>query len=195
MNLLPGSSPQRTCQSAQAAPSTASPTSEPPDPATFAAWMDFQMRALLTIVMCVLWATVGPAQTRVTVYLYCGLPAEGFVPEDFKVCLDAKADVRKALAGQRVTLVEAPEQARVTVEVLPAGKEAPGPFHSSQRMDRGNAETVHAVKGILGVNGYTTVLGGITDASIKRPAAVDLANQIDRWVKDNEAHLTNGTQR
>jgi hypothetical protein len=40
------------------------------------------MRALLTIVMCVLWATVGPAQTRVTVYLYCGLPAEGFVPED-----------------------------------------------------------------------------------------------------------------
>jgi hypothetical protein len=129
-------------------------------------------------------------------YLFCGGPAEGFVPEDFKACLGARADVRKSLAGRkRITLVESPEQARVTVEVLPAGKEAPGPYHSSHRTDRGNAKTVHAVRGILGVNGYTTVLESITDASIKRTAAVDLANQIDRGVKDNEAHLTNGTQR
>ena len=45
---------------------------------------------------------------------------------------------------------------------------------------------------MLSVGGYATVFEGITDPSTKRRAAADLANQIDRWVKDNEAHLTNG---
>ena len=88
------------------------------------------------------------------------------MPEDFKACLDARADVWKSLAGKEaITLVESPEQAPVTVCVLPAGKEAPGPYHSSHRTDRVNAETVHAVDAMLSVGGYTIVLEGITEAS------------------------------
>jgi hypothetical protein len=59
------------------------------------------MRAFLTMLMCVLAASVASAQARVTVYLFCGRPAEGFVPEDCQVCLDATADVRKSLSGTR----------------------------------------------------------------------------------------------
>jgi hypothetical protein len=78
------------------------------------------MRVLLTIVICVLWATAGQAQTRVTVYLTASIESpDVFVPEDYKACLEATEDVRKALAGKRrIRLVRSLEQARVTVRSL-----------------------------------------------------------------------------
>jgi vacuolar-type H+-ATPase subunit F/Vma7 len=150
------------------------------------------MRALLTIVICVLWATAGQAQTRVTVFLTAGVESpDVIVPEDYKACLAATEDVRKALAGKKgIRIVESPDQARVTVSVYSCRRDTRGNFRPSDLTDV-NAATVHAVRAILGVNGsgYAILLVGVTDGSIKRRAAEKLANQIDRWVKDNEEYL------
>lgn len=67
--------------------------------------------------------------------------------------------------------------------------EARGNFRPSILTDI-NAETVHAVRAMLSVGGYVIGLVGVTDGSIKRRAAANLANQIDRWVMDNEAYLS-----
>lgn len=150
------------------------------------------MRALLTIVICVLFATAGQAQTRVTVFL-TPMPESPDVvdPEGYKACQAATADVRNALArNKRIRIVDSPDQARITVSVFRCRTDTRGTFRPSDLTDV-NAETIHAVRAILGVNGsgYAILLVGVTDGSIKRRAAEKLANQIDRWVKDNEEYL------
>jgi hypothetical protein len=150
------------------------------------------MRALLTIVICVLWVTAGQAQTRVTVFLTAGVESPDVVDlEGFRACQEATEDVRKALAGKkRITVVGSLDQARITVTVYSCRMDTRGNFRPSDLTDV-NAETVHAVRALLGVSGsgYAIGLVGVTDGPIKRRAAAKLANQIDGWVKDNEAYL------
>jgi hypothetical protein len=148
------------------------------------------MRALLTIVICVLWATAGQAQTRVTVYLIAS-PPNVVDLEGFRACQEATEDLRKALAGKkRITVVGSLKQARVSVSVFSSRTEARSNFRPSDLTDV-NAETVHAVRALLSVegSGYSIGLLGVTDGSTKRRAAAKLADQIDRWVKDNEEYL------
>jgi hypothetical protein len=150
------------------------------------------MRALFTIVICVLWVTAGRAQTRVTVFLTAGVESPDVVDlEGFRACLAATEDVRKALAGKkRIRIVDSLDQARVTVSVYSCRTDTRGNFRPSDLTDV-NAEMVHAVRALLGVSGsgYAILLVGVTDGPIKRRAAAKLANQIDRWVKDNEVYL------
>ena len=156
-------------------------------------------RLLVFVLLLGAFASTGLAQFKpVKVYVFTATDPGGFIDADSKQRSDSVKDIVKQLRNKdrEVALVDHAADADLILEVMGRGWEDNG----STSVSRSQYGTTTATKD-RGVTVYTRLAVGEYATGIKgyyydelmiRPwtmAAASVANQVVRWIKDNDARV------
>lgn len=147
------------------------------------------MRALIATLF-ILLPTSALAQD-INVYVFTTETRDGFTDPDIEQRRDSVKDLRDALDGERgILLVESPDAADVTLEVLSRAKVGTGNYllwGGAAAMWKKNTVFVGLTAGE-----YKTAIQGEAGAGIKghwQRAADNAAKKAREWIKQNRAQL------
>jgi hypothetical protein len=140
----------------------------------------------MLIVLCALLLAQAPDPIRV--HLFTAATVNGFVDEDAKQRADSLHDVRDRVRKIKgIVLVDAPEQAELTLQVLSRGQVATGTY-----VNWGFGITTTATRRVVYVHlragAYETMLANRSKGDWKW-AAGDVAKQFKKWLDDNRSKL------
>jgi hypothetical protein len=135
----------------------------------------------------------------VRIYVFIKADPSGFVDADSKDRQDTLTDLRKALSKKKgLSVVDDPKAAGVSVEILGRGFEETGGLNVRSPLELGpdlkpNREMT--IRSRLLVGDYETPIvaqnspGALFQSGRWQDLAGKLANQIEKWVKDNRSKL------
>jgi hypothetical protein len=142
------------------------------------------------------------AESPIRLFVFTAPPMNGLVDRDSSRRADSLTDLVMMLKHQKKTiaLVSSEAEADVLVEVIGSAYEATGDYSSSSSAvpyvpgwRLGSVEQRHALKVRVQLRvprlQYTTDLESMSTTVTWRTQASNVANQINRWVRDNRARL------
>lgn len=153
------------------------------------------MKAVLLAAAMTMWSVVASAQPPVSVYVTTAATKDGFTDPD-KAKQDSMKDLLEALGKKKnIHLTAAREEAVIVLEVIGRGvREDSGTYTKVF----GGKNEVKKLQAKLSVGGFSAELsgesagGGMSGGPARgawKKAAYKLADQVEKWVKENQAQL------